>query len=417
MAEGGNIVWVVDHALRSKHRVSYWSEHTVADLVRRLRPAEFADLYELHHPEFGTLPEHYLMIDLGLAPTAHLELRERRHTGRVEERQSLKWRAVYHLTGGGGEAVEELMVSAPPSLTIGQLIAEAVPKLPRPGGPVERFFVEAGGEVLAPEATLAEIADLQSSGLTLRNRLRLRYRYGGEERTLLAHPSLTVDKILKDLSDGRHGAAFVGKALQILSAGQVLPGGSTLGSLKVRHDALVVLEEAGVVRPTPAVLPTPAPHLEESDRPLPERINFRLDDTLGNKERPVKVKGETTVIDLLVTLAEKYGCEAGSLALFDGGVELAADAVLGRVVKPDQLLQLRSRASGTTFQLPNGRGLALEIEPGENLDALCRRLAARGGLPGVVAIFVRGQRLPGVMAASDLKAYQALGLEVRPVAS
>lgn len=423
MAEGHNSVWVIDRELDRKFKVAYWSEHVAADLLRRLRAPEVCDLYELCHEELGAISGDSLLIDLGLPKDAVLSVRERPRANTTGDLIRLHVGLVY-TAPDGKEYSDVLRTTARPNISLANLVREALRQQPRPCGAEDKFYVERKGVLQANDATLAELAPIHDDDLTIRNRLRFRARFAGAEIRVTGHPSMTVGKILQDFHDGRHGSSFQGRQLDLRYAGRILPREQTLGLAGVHNDAVVEIEAAGKAAAGSTVrepvreqaappIEAAAADLAARQANLPERIEFRLQDAIGGKERPVKVPGRTTVAEVIKLMADKHQRPAANLVLLADGVELDTAAALGRAIAPGALVLLQERALGLSFSLPGGRSATIAPAGDENVGALLARLAAQCGLAGDPGVFVRGQRIPASMRAAELVGYQPLGLEVR----
>lgn len=425
MAEGHNSVWVIDRELDRKFKVVYWSEHVAADLLRRLRAPEVCDLYELCHEELGAISGDSLLIDLGLPQDAVLSVRERPRANTTSDLIRLHVGLVY-TAPDGKEYSDVLRTTARPNISLASLVREALRQQPRPCGAEDKFYVERKGVLQAGDATLAELAPIHDDDLTIRNRLRFRARFAGAEIRVTGHPSMTVGKILQDFHDGRHGSSFQGRQLDLRYAGRILPRELTLGLAGVRNDAVVEIEAAGKVAASPpareparepvreqAVPPIAAAEAAARQANLPARIEFRLQDAIDGKERPVKVPGRTTVAEVVKLMADKHQRPAANLVLLADGVELDSAAALGGAIAPGALVLLQERAVGLSFSLPGGRSATIAPAGDENVGALLARLGAQCGLAGDLGVFVRGQRIHASMRAAELVGYQPLGLEVR----
>lgn len=312
MSDGGNSLFVVDRELGHKWHIAYWSEHTVEEVLRRLRPGQ-GDAYELVHDELGTIREDVILMDLPLRRGAILSLRQRRSgdTGTlVPMTLRLAYTATTHQEVTGDRAYN---VAA--GLTIEGFLDKILPDLPDPG---RRDFVylELDGQVLPATMSLSEILAKDGAQPTLRNRLLFQARYGDQVRPFKAHPSFAVGKLLDDMRSGKMGDSFKGRSLAFYLDGKELPTDQTLAQCGVRNGAVLDLS-------TPGTFPGA----------VRENVQFLLvGDIVGRPEKSIQ-RGSATVMAFVRELAVKYKRPPDQLRLVLNGVVLAGDAKLGGVLQ------------------------------------------------------------------------------------
>lgn len=408
MSDGGNSLFVVDRELGNKWRVAYWSEHTVGDLLRRLRP-ERADLYELVHEEHGNITEDRLLMDLPLRRDAVLTLRERRFGGSAG--LSPLTVTVAYTSASRQEVTGERGYNVAQGLTVLQFLEEILPGLPDPGN-VDLLYWEIDGVLLPPATTLAEILAKDGAKLTLRNRLHFKARFGDQIKPFTAHPTFAVGKLLEDMKSGKMGESYRGKSLVFHLDGKQLPADQTLAQCGVRNGALLDLTVPGAASPT---------------GPVRDLVQFLLvGDVVGQPEKSVQ-RGAVKVAEFVRELAIKYRKPAEQCRLLVNGVPLGSEAMLGAVVRDGAEVRLEVVADSArrvatpapiAFELFDaivGKPRPVNVPGTATVQELLATMSAKlgVGLDGL-AIELDGARLG---AKVQLGAVVAPGASVRLVAS